>query len=88
MTLLPDLALCFWGLVLQPFPSYAVLSPTAGEHQREDGGDLLWGKGTRWQWVPCFGKDMIPNSSKMAAEPKGKVGAMGCRAGSVLGSNF
>lgn len=29
----------------------------------------------KWQSVPCFGQDAIPNGSKAACELKGKVGA-------------
>lgn len=29
----------------------------------------------KWQSVPCFGQDVIPNGSKAAHELKGKVGA-------------
>lgn len=48
-------------------------------------GDLLQGKGTRWQLVPCFGQDVNPNA---ACELKGKAGATGCRARGVMGGNL
>ena len=40
-------------------------------------GDLLQGKGTKWQLVPFFGQDTIPNGSKAAYELEGKAGAIG-----------